>query len=158
MGWFSRRRSRFWRQAPLQGSSDVELLSAHGMNCRVKGRFEELIATGFALMSLSGITENNADYFVRDGFRGWSQSPEFDQRQAADLLSDLIETIANDDYALLGWAVTSRLDALSVEDRNAWEADAYLLLAAAPSRGDLTTGAIVWATQYAAQHGKNLPW
>jgi len=78
----------------------------------IQDRYEDLIATGFALLFLGGTDENQADDFIRDGYRGWRESPPVDDERAAALLADLIAVVGDRDYALTSWAKDRRTNSL----------------------------------------------
>lgn len=158
VGWFSKGKTDFWNQAPLRPPHEPELLYAHGINCVMQDRYEEMIATGFVLLSLGGPRENQADDFVRDGYRGWRESPQFDNELAATLLAELIDSVGARDFALSCWALMARMDLLTGDELLSYEHEAYRRIAAAPSRGHVPFAAAEWVARYAKAHRIPAPW
>jgi hypothetical protein len=75
----------FWKRSPIT-NRDAEALHRHGIDCVRRQDGEGMIAAGWALFDGYGINERQALDFLRDGFRAWSASPQYDAQAARSRL------------------------------------------------------------------------
>ena len=161
----------FWETPPFV-SDDPGVLQQRGILAVGSGDGKTMIATGWAIWRLAGLHQYQAADLIRDGYRAWSDSQDFDVEQAAQFLSELIRRLSADPvlvgniwnlppeevipisthYSLRSWAVSERLEMTDADERSRWEAEAFRLISASyrefvPHRSER------WASEYATANG-----
>jgi len=180
MALFSKRRRDdrpFWQVAPF-ASGDPGVLYQHGISCVTNSDGRGMMSTGWAIWNLTDINEHQTADFLRDGYKEWRDTPDFDRVLAAQFLQEVLARLASNPdaswpdlyavppeivepisthYSVRCWAASELLEVADPELRSSLEPAVYDAITQA--RRDFVPGrSMSWAETYADTHGLAMPW
>ena len=164
----------FWQQPPIRGSDPVALY-AHGVRSVTQQDGPAMMATGWALWTITGIHQHQAFDFLSDGYGAWRSTAAFDPALGrmfteqllagleadppvpTDIYSaapDVVEPLATH-YSARCWAASelASYEDVSAEDKQR----IYSAIERAP-QPFVPPRSMHWARAYAHNQGLPVPW